>query len=169
MSGSVLLLESDAALSDILSEALSEEQLAVGRYTTMNQLLAAVEDGRGDVAVLDPAKETDLAPGANGDHAFVRVADRIPTIVLSTYAGLMIEVLKNSASSRSSLIQSNRPRRGLQSHQARHKRGLRTAGAQARLKDQASLTWTELARAHVRIADSQALVRTVRARLEGRD
>ena len=85
MSGSILLLEPYAVLRQILSEALREEQLTVAPYVNMGQLLAAVEAGQGDVAALDPASESELGSFTKSDQAFVRIADRIPTIILSTY------------------------------------------------------------------------------------
>ena len=164
MSGSVLLLEPDPALSEILTEALREAQLTVAPYTEMSQLLTAAEAGQGDVAVLDPASEADLAPDAEREHSFVRVADRIPTIILSTYAWTQ----NRSAEELGVLAVISQPTDldalcsliGLAAEQARELREL-----QARLTDQASLAWTGLARSHDRISDSRALVRAVRARL----
>ncbi|MBV9358940.1 MAG: hypothetical protein JO023_25820 [Chloroflexi bacterium] len=166
MTGSILLLESDAALSDILSEALREEQLTVVPYTRMSQLLAAVEAGEGDVAVLNPSAEEDLLPGATDDQPPVSIADRIPTIILSTYAwtdkfsaedlGVVAVIAQPTDLD---------PLCSLIRRAAQHAHELRQR--EARLRDQASLTWSGLARAHDRISDSRALVRAMRARLAG--
>jgi DNA-binding NtrC family response regulator len=158
MTASVLLLEPDQDLR----EAFEDERLRVVPCRVATELQAALDSGGGDVAVLDLPDEKDLLLPADGDNqAPVRIGDRIPSIILSTYdwtdhrtaEELGVVALIRQPADLDCVC-------SLVAQTASRVQQLREQ--QVALSKQASRSWARLAKTQDHIFETRALVRAVR-------
>jgi DNA-binding NtrC family response regulator len=85
-SASILLVEPEPALCQVLSEAFSDEGLSVTLCSNLADVARAVAAGRGEVAVVDAPPGSDVERLAEMDRRYLAaVAQRVPTIVHSAH------------------------------------------------------------------------------------
>jgi DNA-binding NtrC family response regulator len=79
--GSVLLLEDDAAIRDLVHDLIADEGLAVTAYRSRNEFQRAIKLGTSDLALVDAWGSSHLELSDSERQELIEVADLVPTIL----------------------------------------------------------------------------------------